>query len=222
MSVVAEYTLDPLSYATVMRDVPGMGLTVEQIAACNPDTVSITFWARGDDFDAFEDALGRTEVITNVEVMGEQTDQGRLYQIRLPAEETTYWEWAGLGGVLLGCTGTHDGLAMRMRLPDREAVIAYRKHCIEQDISFSLTGLHSTEAPAKTTHQLTQPQQELLAAAIEQGYFTVPRTTRLDSLADRFGISDQAASERMRRGLSNVLENETLDHSPSQPVAPER
>lgn len=220
MSVVAEFTLETPSYATLMQDAPGMQLTVEQIAACDPETVAITFWASGDDFDAFDDALGRAEIIITVEVMGEQTDRGRLYQIRVPVEETTYWEWVGLGGVLLDGTGTHEGMAMRMRFPDREAVSEYCKHCIERGISFSLTAIQTTGTPTETSPPLTHAQHELLAAALEEGYFTIPRTIRLSDLAERFGISDQAASERLRRGLSNVLINGTLDHSSSQPVAP--
>jgi hypothetical protein len=48
---------------------------------------------------------------------------------------------------------------------------------------------------------LTDPQREVLTAAVNGGYFAVPRETDLVSIAEKFGISDQAASERLRRAL---------------------
>ena len=51
----------------------------------------------------------------------------------------------------------------------------------------------------------------LLTAAIEGGYFEIPRGIAMSDLAARFDISDQAASERLRRALSNTLGDATLD-----------
>lgn len=41
--------------------------------------------------------------------------------------------------------------------------------------------------------------------AVEEGYFSVPRGTKLDEIADQLGITKQAASERVRRGTETVL-----------------
>jgi predicted DNA binding protein len=206
MSVIAEYTIEPPSYAAVIRDAPEMRLIVKQIAAYDPETVSVTFWAEGDDFGVFETHLEQIETIKNIKILSEQIDGQQLYQIRIPAAETTYWEWIQRGGVLLACTGTHGGLAIRMRFPDREAVAAYRKDCLNQEMPFNLTGLHSTDSPLEENHHVvTSAQHEIIVRAAEQGYFEVPRKVALCDLADRFDISDQAASERLRRGLSNLI-----------------
>lgn len=209
-SLVAEYTLDVPSYRDPLNEVSGMRLTLEQIVACNSETVSMTFWAEGGDFNAFETALQRSNSITNVNVLDEQIDGRTLYQVYLPAAETTYRTWIGLGIVLLGGTCTYKGWMLRMRFPNHEALRAYRQHCKEQGIPFSLKTLHEGRSPEKY-HRLTKPQYQILEAAIEGGYFEVPRGVTITALAENFGISDQAASERMRRGLSNVLNNGTLD-----------
>lgn len=213
MSIIAEYTIDP-GYVTVMEDVPNLQLEIEQVAACTPDTISVTLWAHSDDFAAFEAVLERADVITRFEWMDEQPGMRRLYQIRLPAAETTYWKWMGLGGVLLDGQGTLSGLQMRMRFPHREALLAYRDHCRERGISFTLDSLHNGDKAQKNTRRLTTPQHDMVVAAVEMGYFQVPRGIRMTELAEQFGISDQAASERMRRGLSNLLDNGVLDHYP--------
>jgi hypothetical protein len=41
--------------------------------------------------------------------------------------------------------------------------------------------------------------------AYEQGYFEVPRSVTVTELADHFGISDNAFSQRLRRGLSALV-----------------
>lgn len=52
---------------------------------------------------------------------------------------------------------------------------------------------------------LTDRQREALRTALETGYFSVPRQTSLDALSDRLGISDAAASQRLRRGVESLL-----------------
>lgn len=209
-SLVAEYTLDVPSYQDLLSELPGMWLTLEQIVACDPETVSMTFWVEGGDFDAFETALQRSNSITAVNVLDEQIDGRTLYQVRLPAAETTYRTWIDLGSVLLDGTCTYEGWMLRMRFPNHDALRTYRRHCKEQGIPFSLKTLHEGGSVEKC-HGLTKPQYQMLEVAIEGGYFEIPRGITISTLAEHFAISDQAASERMRRGLSNVFNNSTLN-----------
>ena len=46
---------------------------------------------------------------------------------------------------------------------------------------------------------------ELVLTAAEAGYFEVPREVSLAELADREGISDVTASERLRRGIGRFV-----------------
>jgi hypothetical protein len=52
---------------------------------------------------------------------------------------------------------------------------------------------------------LSEQQYEALRTAFEAGYFAIPREITLQELAARLGISDTAASHRLRRGLQTVL-----------------
>jgi hypothetical protein len=52
---------------------------------------------------------------------------------------------------------------------------------------------------------LTPEQRETLLLAVEGGYFSVPRGTTLDEIAEAANITRQAASERVRRGAETVL-----------------
>lgn len=171
--------------------------------AWGPETVSASFWVTNSDSESYEAVLRQSDLVRNVTMLDEQTDGRTLYQVHLPATETTYWSWASLGGILLGGVGTQEGLTLRMRCPDREALVAYRKRCKEQGIAFRLESLNRGASPKES--QLTASQSELLEAAIEGGYFDIPRDITMNELATQFDISDQAASERLRRALSNTL-----------------
>lgn len=211
MSVVAEYRVDRLEYASVLDEFPGMRLTVEGMTTSDCETLSMVLWAEGTDFDAFETALERTDEISDVETWSESTDGWKLYRIGLPIEETDYRAWAERGCALLGCTLDAGGTFVRMRFPNREALVAYRRHCRERDRSFELRELTATNGRPEGHDVLTPPQRALLTAAIEGGYFEIPRGIAMSDLAARFDISDQAASERLRRALSNTLGDATLD-----------
>jgi len=54
---------------------------------------------------------------------------------------------------------------------------------------------------------------EALVSAVERGYFEVPRGVTLGDIADDLGISQQAASERVRRGTNTVLRTVLLSRS---------
>lgn len=53
---------------------------------------------------------------------------------------------------------------------------------------------------------LTARQLEVLALAVERGYFAVPRTAGLDVLADELGVQKSTVSEHLRRGMGHVAE----------------
>jgi hypothetical protein len=61
---------------------------------------------------------------------------------------------------------------------------------------------------------LSDVQRETLRVAYESGYYSVPRAAALGELAARLGVSHQAISERLRRGVGSLIEY-TLAGGPS-------
>jgi predicted DNA binding protein len=54
---------------------------------------------------------------------------------------------------------------------------------------------------------LTPAQRETLVAAVDGSYYPIPRRLSTEDLADRFDISDQAVTERLRRAIVALTEN---------------
>lgn len=57
---------------------------------------------------------------------------------------------------------------------------------------------------------VTAPQREALIMAIQRGYYSVPKETSLEQVASELGISQQALSERLRRGTRTLIEDAVL------------
>ena len=214
MSLVASYRLAAPLLETALAATPAMRLRVEQEVALRAGSTVLTFRAAGEGeaFEAFEAALEGDQTVSEVRVLDESIDGERRYRVTVPANETTYWEWAALGCVLLDATVTRDGWNVRMRFPDRAALTAYRTCCGDRGLEFTLCSVREAAERTNTyPYGLTAPQYEMLTAALAGGYFEVPRGIRMGDLASEFDISDQAASERLRRALSRVLGTLAVD-----------
>ena len=211
MSLVATYHVDTPVYDPLFERVSDLRLEIEHVVACAPDTLLVTFWAETDHWPTFEAELERSDTATVIRHLRSEDGQERC-QLRLPASTTTYWDWTAVGGVLLASTVTRHGATTRMEFPDQEALRTYRERCSERGMGFSLSSLTDAGTGSDRRSQpLTPSQREIVALAVERGYFEVPRRTSMVELAAECGISDQAASERLRRGLSNLLESGVFD-----------
>ncbi|MFC7142999.1 helix-turn-helix domain-containing protein [Halosimplex aquaticum] len=54
---------------------------------------------------------------------------------------------------------------------------------------------------------LTDEQFTTVKAALDRGYYKVPREATLEELANELDVSHQALSERLRRGHRTLIEN---------------
>lgn len=55
-----------------------------------------------------------------------------------------------------------------------------------------------------------RPPYTALASAVRGGYYDIPRRMSTQDLADEFGISDQAVTERFRRGIASLVAHTLL------------
>ncbi|MFC7098923.1 helix-turn-helix domain-containing protein [Halobaculum marinum] len=67
---------------------------------------------------------------------------------------------------------------------------------------------------------LTEPQRDLLVAAIDAGYYDTPRDATLTELADQHGIAKSTASERLHRAEGKVIKRFAEDALGLDPEVP--
>jgi len=102
---------------------------------------------------------------------------------------------------------THGTWHLTLRFHSHEELADCYHRCAKRGVRLTVERVRdgSGGGGSADSHALTSAQEEALATAYESGYFAVPRGVTLAELAERLGISDTAASQRLRRGMRNLL-----------------
>jgi predicted DNA binding protein len=209
VTIIAELCLsgEGTSFHRAHQAAPGLELELERSVVPVEGEPVLFLWATGSGYDAFEAALPDDPSIEEFEVV-EDAGQSRLYRVVVNTDATvdTASIDRRIGASRLSAKRTHQGAINEMRFTDWEALQAYIDLLREAGLEVSLQSV----TPAGRAHRpeqygLSEKQLEMLRTALDAGYFAVPRDTDLTTLAAELDISEQAASERLRRGLASLL-----------------
>ena len=206
--MIVEFDIDSDVLSHALQQAPDIAVVVDQLDASDVVPLRNLFWATGDDFEAFETALGEDPTITAFEGIADENGS-RLYRVQY-AEEVpeveAYRASVALDGVVLRAENDGDGWLVRMRFPSREAIAAFCERCWEADFDLHIRAVYDQhEQSPERRFGLTPPQYETLLTALRNGYFSIPRGASLQDVADELDVSSQAASERLRRGMKTLV-----------------
>ncbi|QSX00236.1 helix-turn-helix domain-containing protein [Haloterrigena alkaliphila] len=112
------------------------------------------------------------------------------------------------GGSLLEMWGTNGWWQVRVRFRDRDALCDAYDRLEASGIAVDLRRVSDVTGVVEGETRLTPEQHEALEAALEHGYFEIPRGISMEELADELGISHQALSERFRRAYETLVDDE--------------
>lgn len=192
---------------------PDATVTWEQSDLTEDGDHRMLVWVDCDDFDAFDAGLEADPTVAGPSRTVEFDDR-RLYQLELTPEghrASVYPLVIDEAGVLREVTATHEGWFFRVAFPTDEALERFHAFFVEHDLAVEIRQLSEAGGAdgesAARRFGLTDRQRETLVAAVDRGYFDIPRSCSLSELADRLGISQNAASERVRRGVKTLVEN---------------
>ena len=199
---------------------PGETIRVELARAVPVNTNVRCLWLIGEERKVAADRL-HTESTVSVREIDSLADRTLVRLDDLPDEEGFMALAHDAGGVMLDAVGENDEWTIQLRLPDHDALSTLSADCEANDISVRLQQRYELRSRDRTAeYGLSDQQRETILEAYRRGYFGVPRNASLSELAAGFGVSDQAVSERLRRGLSALLSRTVLsDRSdPSDPL----
>lgn len=211
VGVIAEFTFQHpnLPLMSTLEE-SGVRLDLEQAVAEDPERPVLFVWASGGDLDHFEAAAYEDDSVDDVTLV-EDADDRRLYRVQVSerTEKPLYPLDDRMEASRLAVTSTADGVEARLRFPDRESLSAFQPRVETRGIDVTLRGVFSRTDPALTDENgLSSKQRTALVTAVELGYYGVPREASLADVADELGVSTQAASERLRRGVDSFVRNE--------------
>lgn len=166
---------------------------------------------RNDARESFRRSVRDHSAVEKIQAVNSHDDE-TLYALEWTLSDGSLLETiVELDAVLLDATGTADAWKFELRFPTHEALSEFQSYSVEEGLPLRIERLYSPTNPdAGPWHGLTGPQNEALVSAVENGYYSLPREISTQELADTFDISDQAVIERLRRGLSTLVENTLL------------
>lgn len=220
MSYIARIHIDRPVAHEALQTVPNMVLQIEDVHWLEDEPEKFIVWASGDDFETFETALAGDPTIASYTCLTKLPDR-RLYRIILSEEgraNTLYPISAKEDVVARSITLSAEGTDILARFPSREALSNFQDAAHERNRMFELLSLYE-EKPTENDggrgnrYGVTAAQREALVSALEQGYFSVPRQTTMESVAENLGISTSALSSRLRRGQQTLLRNTLVQDS---------
>lgn len=197
--------------AASLAETPGMNVSLERLDASETVPLRALFWASGADFARFEAAMNDDPTVASWCRMVESGGR-TLYRIQYDGELTAieaHGRIIELDGAVLGATNLEPGLwRLELTFPDRESLSAFRSYCEDLGKELRLASVRGHEyALSGVDPNLSDAQRETLQLARDRGYFSIPREASLADLAEDLGVSQQAASERIRRGMDTLVEH---------------
>jgi hypothetical protein len=108
-------------------------------------------------------------------------------------------------------TGTADTWTFETRFPSHDAFASFESACVKAELGAEVERVYNpTKHGTGAWYGLTPRQRRTLELAVERGYYDIPRRCTTIELADELGISDQAVTERLRRGIVSFVTNALL------------
>ena len=204
MALIAEFEAEPPFGATAMARAPTTALVREETDLTPDGTLRIVCRATGENLGAFEAAMADDPRVADLSVLT-GTDDLRVYALRLTVatDEAAYAALVEAGGQILALEHDVDGVHARVRCPSREAYVALKEAWEARYGDFRTVGLYAERGGDGRT--LSPKQREALTVALDRGYFDVPRHVTLAAVGAELGVSDTAASQRIRRGCRELV-----------------
>ena len=218
MSVIAEVTIPSAAFelGQILRVEGPTQVTLETMVPLGGRPTPF-IRIRNDARESFERSVRDHPSVNDIQLVDTHDDE-TLYSLDWePSDASLLRTIPDLDAVLLDATGDADAWCLELRFPTHEALSAFQDYYVEEDIDVSINRIYNPTKPdADPWYGLTPPQRETLADAVEAGYYSLPRQISTQELADSFDISDQAVTERLRRGISTLVRNTLLVDEPDE------
>lgn len=219
MSVIAEFTADGSAFAVgrALGVSGGRTVDLERVVPVDGGLFPYCRLHGGVDPEAFVEALAATDVVDAVVHVPDAND-GELFRVAWTADavDDLLERLVAHDGQVLAATARGADWRFRLRFPSTARLADFQRSTTDGGVALELGRVYSANGGSDPDFGLTAAQFDALVTAVETGYFHVPRGISTADLGALLGISDQAVSERIRRGIETLARN-ALDVSDRGP-----
>jgi len=203
MSVIAEVQVPSTAFELgQILSVKGMEfIELESLVPTGKATVPL-FWIYNSTRDSFLETVQRHPSVNSASEV-DTFDDRMLFTLDWDARKDHLFE--GIiehGGQVLSASGTPEMWEFELRFSDHDELGDFREFCEYVNLSLEVVRVYNPTNPGGGPwYGLTEPQREAIRLAVQMGYYDIPRGCTTKELANELGISDQAVTERLRRGI---------------------
>jgi predicted DNA binding protein len=209
MAVIAHLRIPAAAFelGQILDVTDGASIVLENLVPLGERAVPF-FSVHGDVASAFESDVRAHDSVTEISEISSHNDR-ILYALDWEVGADTFFRGIDdVGATILSAAGGPDSWEFELRFGTHEALGQFREYCSDNDISVEVSRIYNPARPESGPfYGLTQPQRETLVRAVQGGYYSIPRSVSTQDLAEEFGISDQAVTERLRRAIITLVDN---------------
>ncbi|GKZ12903.1 helix-turn-helix domain-containing protein [Haladaptatus sp. T7] len=214
MAVIAELTLQSKSFplGDLLTTGTDIHIEFERVVPVGPRVVPV-FWAWGDDLSDFETRVRDGSYVNDLTEL-DRVDDRVLYLMEWEIPDEAFLEGLQETNSIIRTAEGYDDedWSFELLFPSYDDLSEFHNYSLENDVEYTLGRIYTLREVGKNRPplSLTEEQREALLLALQRGYFSTPSRVTLDELATELDISQQALSERIRRGNESLLEQTLL------------
>lgn len=209
MSVIAELQVaaDDFELGRILGSTPDATIELETMVPLGQRPVPF-FVVHSDARDSFEERVRRHPSVEEVKEVNAH-DGHVLYALDWDTSRDHFFgAMEETRAQLIEGAGSGDLWQFEIRFPSHDALSRFGERCEDARIEIEVLRVYNPTKPdSGPWFGLTKPQWETLVRAVEGGYYDIPRRMSTRDLAEEFGVSDQAITERLRRAIAALTEH---------------
>ena len=210
MSIVVEFEIDDNDFelGRVFSSVdPAATIELESLVSIPEGTLPFV-WVTGPTHDTLREAVIDHPTVEAVERIDEFEDRS-LYAFDWTLEYDHLFRYFRENEVQILTAGATDGRwTFILRFQAHNELSAFQAYIEAAQVLVDVASVRNLRDDDQTTfYGLTETQRETLMLAVREGYYDIPREVSTSELGERFEISDQAVTERLRRAIATLVRN---------------
>ena len=207
MAIEASFTIEQADFplSAVFEQLSDVTIELDRVVPTGEAVVPY-FWISADDADELTTDLSADIGINEIRVI-DRLETQMLVRIDWNLDhESVLTAIVNTDVTLLSGIGNNEQWTFDVRASEQQDLSEFQTYCQDHDIPIELTELHAISSfTSDREYDLTDGQRSALVLAYARGYFDSPRDATQDDLADELGISRQAVSSRLQRGIRRLV-----------------
>lgn len=207
MAIEASFTIEQADFplSAVFEQLPDATIELDRVVPTR-DAVIPYFWIYTDDIENYNTNLSEDRGVDQVQIIDEVEDQ-MLIRIDWNLDyESVLTGIVNTDVTLLSGMGNEKRWTFEVRAKEQKAVSEFQTYCENNGIPINLTQLHALSSlESGREYDLTDGQRKALILGYSRGHFDSPRKATQEDLAEELGITRQAVSSRLQRGIRRLV-----------------